>query len=57
MTQHIAPDVALQSQVSPRIKWNFFIDESNTAYIYYGRLFMPTNVEGLRTIALNVSAR
>jgi hypothetical protein len=54
--QHIAPDVALQSQVSPRIKWNFFFDESNTAYLYYGRLFMPTNVEGLRTIALNVSS-
>jgi hypothetical protein len=54
--QHIAPDVALQSQVSPRIKWNFFFDESNTAYLYYGRLFMPTNVEGLRSIALNVSS-
>ena len=54
--QHIAPDVPLQSQVSPRIRWNFFIDESNTAYLYYGRLFMPTNVEGLRSIALNVSS-
>ena len=53
--QHIAPDVSLQSQVSPRVRWNFFIDESNTAYLYFGRLFMPTNVEGLRTIALNVS--
>jgi outer membrane receptor protein involved in Fe transport len=41
--------------VSPRIRWNFFIDESNSAYLYYGRLFMPTNIEGLRTIALNVS--
>jgi hypothetical protein len=53
--QHIAPDVPLQSQVSPRIKWSFFIDENNSAYLYYGRLFMPTNVEGLRSIAINVS--
>ena len=53
--QHIAPDVPLQHQVSPRIKWSFFIDENNSAYLYYGHLFMPTNVEGLRSIAINVS--
>jgi len=53
--QHIAPDMALQHQVSPRIKWNIFFDESNSAYLYYGRLFMPTNIEGLRTVALTVS--
>ena len=53
--QHIAPDMALQHQVSPRIKWNILFDEANTAYLYYGRLFMPTNIEGLRTIALTVS--
>lgn len=53
--QHIAPDVPLQHQVSPRIRWNLYIDESNSAYLYYGRLFMPTNIEGLRSIALNVS--
>jgi outer membrane receptor protein involved in Fe transport len=53
--QHIAPDVPLTHQVSPRVRWNFYIDESNTAYLYYGRLFMPTNIEGLRSIALNVS--
>jgi outer membrane receptor protein involved in Fe transport len=49
--QHIAPDIALTNQVSPRVKWNFFIDESNTAYLYYGRLFMPNNIEGLQSIA------
>ena len=53
--QHIAPDIPLTHQVSPRIRWNFYIDESNSAYLYYGRLFMPTNTEGLRSIALNVS--
>jgi outer membrane receptor protein involved in Fe transport len=53
--QHIAPDVPLQRQVSPRLRWNFLIDADNSAYIYYGRLFMPTNIEGLRSIAINVS--
>jgi TonB dependent receptor/Carboxypeptidase regulatory-like domain len=53
--QHIAPDVPLQRQVSPRIRWNFVLDALSSAYIYYGRLFMPTNIEGLRSIARNVS--
>ena len=54
--QHIAPDVPLQKQVSPRVRWNFLIDEENSAYLYYGRLFMPNNIEGLRSIAVNVSS-
>lgn len=54
--QHIAPDAALQKQFSPRIRWNFLIDESTTAYLYYGKLFMPTNIEGLRQIASNVAS-
>jgi hypothetical protein len=49
--QHIAPDVPLQSQASPRVKLSFFPDDLNTIYFYYGRLFMPTNIEGLRQIA------
>jgi hypothetical protein len=53
--QHIAPDVPLQHQLSPRFRWNVYFNEENTAYFYYGRLFMPTNIEGLRSIALNVS--
>ena len=51
--QHIAPDMPLQSQISPRIRWNFLIDEDNTAYLYYGRMFMPNNIEGLKSIAVN----
>lgn len=50
--QHIAPDVELQKQLSPRLKWNVFLDEATTASFYYGRLFMPVNVEGLRSLAL-----
>ena len=53
--QHVAPDVSLQKQFSPRIKMNFFLNDFNTLYLYYGRLFIPTNIEGLRTIASNVS--
>lgn len=52
--QHIAPDAPLQSQISPRAKWNIFFDESTTGYLYYGKLFLPNNIEGLRTIASNV---
>ncbi len=54
--QHIAPDIPFTSQLSPRIRWNFFIDEYNTAYLYYGRLFMPNNIEGLRSIAATVQS-
>jgi hypothetical protein len=52
--QHKAPDAPLQTQVSPRIKWNIFFDDATTAYLYYGKLFLPNNIEGLRTIASNV---
>jgi hypothetical protein len=53
--QHIAPDAPLQDQVSPRVRWNIAFDESNSGYLYYGKLFMPNNIEGLRTLASNVS--
>jgi hypothetical protein len=53
--QHIAPDAPLQHQVSPRIRWNISFNQTNTAYVYYGKLFMPNNIEGLRTIASNVT--
>jgi hypothetical protein len=47
---HNAPFAGTQSQVSPRIRLNFFPMSSTTLYAYYGRLFMPTNVEDLRAI-------
>jgi hypothetical protein len=53
--QHVAPDAELQTQVSPRVRVNFLIDEANTAYLYYGRLFMPNNIEGIRLLASNVT--
>lgn len=47
---HTAPFAGTQRQVSPRIRLNFFPSSSTTLYAYYGRLFVPTNVEELRTI-------
>ena len=47
---HNAPFAGNQSQVSPRVKLSFFPDPANTFWIYYARLFVPTNVEDLRAI-------
>ncbi len=48
---HNAPSVADQSQLSPRIKWHFFIDELNSFSLSYDRLFMPTNIENLGAVS------
>ena len=47
---HNAPFAGTKSQVSPRIRLNFFPSPSTTLYAYYGRLFLPTNVEDLRAV-------
>lgn len=47
---HNAPFAGTRSQVSPRVRLNFFPNPENTFYLYYGRLFTPTNVEDLRAI-------
>jgi hypothetical protein len=47
---HNAPFAGNQHQVSPRVKLSFFPDPANTFWVYYGRLFLPTNVEDLRAI-------
>ncbi len=52
--QHIAPSIPLQKQLSPRVKFSFFLDEENTVFLSYDRLFMPTNIEGLGSIAVAV---
>jgi hypothetical protein len=52
--QHNAPDIQSENQVSPRIKWNVFLDDFNTVYLYYGRLFIPINIEGLRPLASQI---
>jgi len=47
---HNAPFAGNQTQVSPRVKFTLFPDPANTIWLYYGRLFIPTNVEDLRAI-------
>jgi len=47
---HNAPFAGTKTQLSPRIRLNFFPDPASTIYLYYGRLFLPTNVEDLRAI-------
>jgi hypothetical protein len=47
---HNAPFAGTRSQVSPRIRLNVFAGPATTLYAYYGRLFLPTNVEDLRAI-------
>ena len=47
---HNAPFAGNQHQLSPRVKLSLFPDPANTFWVYYGRLFLPTNVEDLRAI-------
>ncbi|MFZ0454985.1 MAG: TonB-dependent receptor [Ignavibacteriaceae bacterium] len=49
--QHIAPVVNLQAQISPRFKISFFPNDFMTIYLSYDHLFIPTNIEGLSSIA------
>ena len=47
---HVAPFAGNQHQVSPRIRFNLYAGPANTFYAYFGRLFVPTNIEDLRSI-------
>ncbi|MDP4193290.1 MAG: TonB-dependent receptor [Bacteroidota bacterium] len=48
---HNSPSIPNQSQLSPRVKLNLFIDEFNSFSLSYDRLFMPTNIENLGAVA------
>ena len=41
---------ATADQVSPRLRLSFFPDPATSLWIYYGRQFIPTNIEDLRAI-------
>jgi hypothetical protein len=47
---HQAPFAGTTTQVSPRIRFNLFPNAGNSLWLYYGRLFVPTNIEDLRAI-------
>ncbi len=54
--QQISPDIEFQNQVCPRLKCNFMFDAENSAYLYYGDLFMPTVIESIHPFVSNVSS-
>ena len=47
---HNAPFAGNRDQISPRLKLTFFPDPATSVWAYYGRMFIPTNVEDLRAI-------
>jgi TonB dependent receptor/Carboxypeptidase regulatory-like domain/TonB-dependent Receptor Plug Domain len=47
---HRAPFAGTQTQVSPRIRVSLFPRTGDTIWLYYGRLFIPTNIEDLRAV-------
>jgi hypothetical protein len=53
--QSISPSIPIQRQFSPRIKFSWYINDRNTFYISYDRLFIPTNVEGLNYLSQIIS--
>jgi hypothetical protein len=49
---HDAPFVGTATQLSPRVRLNFYPSTSTTLYLYYGRQFIPTNIEDLRAVTI-----
>jgi outer membrane receptor protein involved in Fe transport len=47
---HNAPIAGTSDQVSPRLKVSWLPSTATSAWVYYGRLFIPTNIEDLRAI-------
>ncbi|MGH7615790.1 MAG: TonB-dependent receptor plug domain-containing protein, partial [Gemmatimonadaceae bacterium] len=47
---HTAPFIGTATQLSPRVRLNIYPGSATTLYAYYGRLFMPTNIEDLRAV-------
>ncbi|MGC8654342.1 MAG: TonB-dependent receptor [Candidatus Kryptoniota bacterium] len=47
---HHADGVITESQISPKFKLTYIPDVATTAYVYYGRIFVPVLVEQLREI-------
>jgi hypothetical protein len=52
---HNAPSFASNlTQLSPRFKWRFFVDDYNVFSISYDRLFMPINIENIGAVATDL---
>jgi len=48
---HVAPLAGDQHQVSPRLRLNWTPGAATMAWLYYGRLFIPSNVEDFHVLA------
>ncbi|MGH7654765.1 MAG: TonB-dependent receptor plug domain-containing protein, partial [Gemmatimonadaceae bacterium] len=51
LDDHVAPVAGDAHQVSPRVRLNWFPRASTSAWLYYGRLFIPSNVEDFHVLA------
>lgn len=51
LDHHVAPLAGDAHQVSPRIRLVYFPDASTSLSLYYGRLFVPSNVEDFHVLA------
>jgi len=52
LDHHVAPLAGDQHGVSPRVRLNWFPDANTSAFVYYGRLFIPSNVEDFHVLAI-----
>ena len=50
LDHHVAPVAGDAHQVSPRVRLNWFPDHATTVWWYYGRLFIPSNVEDFHVL-------
>lgn len=48
---HVAPLAGDQHQVSPRVRLAYFLSAATALWFYYGRLFIPSNVEDFHVLA------
>ena len=49
--RHVAPLAGDQQQLSPRVRLSYFPAQNTSVWLYYGRLFVPPNVENLNLLA------
>jgi len=51
LDHHVAPLAGDIHQVSPRVRLNWFPSAGTTVWVYFGRLFIPSNVEDFHVLA------
>ncbi|HXY31589.1 MAG TPA: TonB-dependent receptor [Gemmatimonadaceae bacterium] len=56
LDHHWAPLAGDQHQLSPRVRLAYFPDAVTSVWLYYGRLFIPSNVEDFHILAAAAQA-